>query len=156
MDGTCSSCGLPKRCKTASPESVYHRHSWRHTAVVQPSTAAADCGLHPPEGRQRFAFPVQFKTCCSKRIAVEKRRAISSTRRSWCSGCCLWSQGPAAGFPHFPEVNLREPIQWVQKEAASDRYGWPVLILAAVALAVVAETFLIAKVSPLLTGDEAM
>ena len=44
----------------------------------------------------------------------------------------------------------------MQKEAASDRYNWPVLILAAVALAVVAETYLIAKVSPLLTADAAM
>ena len=36
----------------------------------------------------------------------------------------------------------------MQKEAASDQYSWPVLILAAIALAVVAETFLIAKVPP--------
>lgn len=42
----------------------------------------------------------------------------------------------------------------MQKEAASDRYSWPMLILAAVALAVVAETFLIAKVPQLFTAAD--
>lgn len=45
-------------------------------------------------------------------------------------------------------MNLREPIEWAQREAASDRYSWPVLILAAVALAVLAEAAFIVKVHP--------
>lgn len=57
-----------------------------------------------------------------------------------------YNQGPAPGFPHFPELNLREPIEWAQREASSDRYSWPMLILAAVALAVVAEASMILKV----------
>ena len=54
---------------------------------------------------------------------------------------------PAPDFPRFPELSLRQPIEWVQAEATSNKWSWPVLILAVVALAVVAEAILVGKVS---------
>mmetsp|Transcript_4502 Transcript_4502/g.12969 ORF Transcript_4502/g.12969 Transcript_4502/m.12969 type:complete len:215 (-) Transcript_4502:622-1266(-) len=48
-------------------------------------------------------------------------------------------RGPQPGWPHFPEVVLRN-AQTLQHDLAPDRVGWPVLIFGAIAIAITIET----------------